>query len=148
MFLGGLWHGAAWTFVIWGLIHGTFLAMHAALRKAGLTPGSAALNRTITFALVAAAFVVFRSPDIGTALSVLEAMAGLRGVEGEAQLAALLPVSFVALVVALLVFVNVAPNTWEIRVQPRALPGAAWGVAGAVAIMTIAAPQAFLYFQF
>jgi alginate O-acetyltransferase complex protein AlgI len=148
MFLAGLWHGAAWTFVVWGLIHGVFLATHAALRKAGLTPGSAAVNRTITFALVAAAFVVFRSPDIGTAVGVLEAMAGLRGVEGEAQLAALLPGSFVALVVALLVFVNVAPNTWEIRVQPRALPGAAWGVAGALAVMTIAAPHAFLYFQF
>jgi hypothetical protein len=72
----------------------------------------------------------------------------LRGVEGEAQAAALLPASFVALVAALLVFVNVSPNTWEVRVRPRALPGAAWGVAGALAVMTIAAPHAFLYFQF
>ena len=35
MFLAGLWHGAAWTFVVWGLVHGAFLAGHAVLRRAG-----------------------------------------------------------------------------------------------------------------
>ena len=38
MFLGGLWHGAAWTFVAWGSLHGVFLAGHALLRQRGLTP--------------------------------------------------------------------------------------------------------------
>ena len=35
MFLGGLWHGAAWTFVIWGLLHGVFLVVHNLARGPG-----------------------------------------------------------------------------------------------------------------
>ena len=81
MFLGGLWHGAASTFVVWGIIQGTVLAGHAVLRNAGLTPRSVALNRALTFMVIAAAFVVFRSPDLGVAGSILLAMTGLHGVE-------------------------------------------------------------------
>ena len=54
MFLGGLWHGAAWTFVVWGLLHGVYLVVHNLLRSAGLTPRSTALNRAITFIAVVA----------------------------------------------------------------------------------------------
>src|SRR5437016_4775151 len=111
MFLAGLWHGAAWTFVVWGLVHGFFLASHAVLRKAGLTPRSVTLNRVVTFALVCGAFVVFRSPSLGTAGDVLSSMVGLGGLDSASQLGALFPVRFALFVVALLVFVNVAPNT-------------------------------------
>ena len=48
-------NGAAWTFVVWGLVHGALLAGHALLRKAGLTPPSVLLNRTVTFLVVVAA---------------------------------------------------------------------------------------------
>src|SRR5919197_3004595 len=50
--------------VVWGLVHGTFLGGHAVLRRAGLTPSSVVLNRIVTFALVCAAFVIFRSPNL------------------------------------------------------------------------------------
>src|SRR5207248_1300785 len=119
LFLAGLWHGAAWTFVVWGLVHGTFLGGHAVLKKRGLTPGSVTLNRTVTFALVCGAFVIFRSPSLGVAGDVLGAMAGLGGLDSSAQLSALLPGTFWILLVALLVFVNVAPNTWQIKLRPR-----------------------------
>jgi D-alanyl-lipoteichoic acid acyltransferase DltB (MBOAT superfamily) len=145
MFLAGLWHGAAWTFVVWGLVHGLFLGSHAVLRRAGWTPSSDALNRALTFLLVCAAFVVFRSPSLGVAGDVLSSMLGLHGV-GAAS--ALLPFKFVLLVAALLVFVNVAPNTWQIELRPRAWQGMAAGVAAAVAVMTIAQPHPFIYFQF
>ena len=49
---------------------------------------------------------------------------------------------------ALLVFVNVAPNTWQIRLRPRVWQGIAVGVAAAIAVMTISQPHPFLYFQF
>ena len=49
MLLGGLWHGAAWTFVVWGAIHGVMLAGHALLRGRGWTPPWAPVNRAITF---------------------------------------------------------------------------------------------------
>jgi hypothetical protein len=52
------------------------------------------------------------------------------------------------LLLALLVFVNVAPNTWQIRLKPRVWQGVAVGVAAAIAVMTITQPHEFLYFQF
>src|SRR5213080_3205211 len=94
MFLAGLWHGAAWTFVVWGLVHGLFLGSHAVLRRAGLTPASTALNRVVTFLLVCAAFVIFRSPSLGVAGDVLSSMLGLHGLDGPARLHALLPARF------------------------------------------------------
>jgi alginate O-acetyltransferase complex protein AlgI len=148
MFLAGLWHGAAWTFVVWGLVHGCYLAGHAVLRKAGLTPRSVTLNRIITFLLVCAAFVIFRSPSLHVAGNILSSMLGVNGLDSAAQLGALLPAKFVLLVAALLVFVNVAPNTWQIRIRPRLWQGTATGIAAAVAIMTIAQPHPFIYFQF
>ncbi|MEO8291234.1 MAG: MBOAT family protein [Gaiellaceae bacterium] len=148
MFLAGLWHGAAWTFVVWGFVHGAFLGGHALLRAAGLTPRSVALNRAITFILVAAAFVIFRSPDLGTAGSILSSMIGLGGLDSVAALRELLPLGFALGLVALLVFVNVAPNTWEVRVVPRIRYGLAVGIAAAIAVMTIASPHPFIYFQF
>jgi alginate O-acetyltransferase complex protein AlgI len=148
MFLAGLWHGAAWTFVVWGLVHGIFLGGHAVLRRAGLTPRSAVLNRLITFALVCAAFVIFRAPGVGAAGDVLSSMLGLHGLDPAGRLDALLPLRFAALIVVLLAFVNLAPNTWQIRIRPRAWHGLATGAAAAVAVMTIAQPHPFIYFQF
>ena len=148
MFLAGLWHGAAWTFVVWGLVHGALLGTHALLRRGGLTPGSVALNRALTFAAVVAAFVVFRASSLGAAGRMLAAMAGFRGVEQIGQLQQLLPLRFVALLLALVVFVQAAPNTWELRLRPRVSYGIATGIAAALAIMTIANPHPFIYFQF
>src|SRR5204862_7989244 len=90
MFLAGLWHGAAWTFVIWGLLHGFFLAGHAILRKAGLTPPWVWLNRTLTFLLVCALFVIFRSLSLNVAGDILAAMIGLNGIDSPDQLTSIL----------------------------------------------------------
>jgi alginate O-acetyltransferase complex protein AlgI len=148
MFLVGLWHGAAWTFVVWGLVHGLYLASHAALRRAGWTPRSVPVNRLLTFLAVCAAFVFFRSPNLTVAGDVLSSMLGLHGLDGPARLHALLPLKFALLIGALLAFVNVAPNTWQIRLRPRVWHGVAVGIAAAVAVMTISQPHPFIYFQF
>jgi alginate O-acetyltransferase complex protein AlgI len=148
MFLAGLWHGAAWTFVVWGLVHGFFLASHAVLRKAGLTPRNVTVNRIVTFAFVCAAFVIFRSPSLQVAGDVVSSMIGTHGLDPAARIDALLPVKFGLLVAALIVFVNVAPNTWQIRIRPRVWQGFAVGVAAALAVMTISQPHPFIYFQF
>jgi alginate O-acetyltransferase complex protein AlgI len=147
MCLVGLWHGAAWTFVVWGLVHGLYLGSHAVLRKAGLTPSSTALNRLITFLLVSAAFVIFRAPSLGVAGDVLSSMLGLHGLGTATQVHALVPFKFGLLMAALLVFVNVSPNTWQIRLRPRVWQGMAAGVTAAVAVMTISQPHPFIYFQ-
>ena len=148
MFLAGLWHGAAWTFVVWGLVHGTLLGVHGLLRNAGLTSPSVILNRTATFLLVVAAFVIFRSPDLHTAGLILSSRVGLGGAESAEQLRDLVSPEFVVTLVILLAFVHFAPNTWEFRVRPRLSYGVATGIACALAIMSIAAPHPFIYFQF
>jgi alginate O-acetyltransferase complex protein AlgI len=157
MAIAGLWHGAAWTFVVWGVMHGLVLASERAYRDhrrlGGHRPSvpsifGKAAQRAVTFGFVVAAFVVFRSPSLGAAGDVLSAMLGAHGVESRAQLEALLTVQFVALIAVLLAFVNTVPNTWEVKVAPRIRYGVVLGAAAAVAIMSIAVVQTFIYFQF
>jgi alginate O-acetyltransferase complex protein AlgI len=148
MFLAGLWHGAAWTFVVWGLVHGGLLGAHGLLRSAGLTPRSVLLNRALTFLFVVAAFVIFRAPNLHVAGTILSAMAGLAGLDQLGQLHQLLPARFLVTLAVLLVFVHAAPNTWQIRSRPRIAYGLVTGFAAALAIMTIASPHPFIYFQF
>ena len=148
MFLGGLWHGAAWTFVVWGLVHGVFLIVHNVLQRAGLTPPSVVVNRAITFACVAAAFVIFRAPNLHVAGDVLSAMAGRNGVESAAAIHTLVGARLALGIAALLVFVNVAPNTWQVELRPRRLYGLALGGALAAAVLTIGNPSPFIYFRF
>ena len=133
---------------IWGLLHGFFLAGHAVLRKAGLTPPWVWLNRLVTFLLVCALFVIFRSLSVRVAGDILGAMIGLNGLDSSAQISALLPGTFAIALVALIVFVNVAPNTWQIKLRPRVWQGMAAGIGAAIAIMTISQPHPFIYFQF
>jgi D-alanyl-lipoteichoic acid acyltransferase DltB (MBOAT superfamily) len=148
MFLAGLWHGAAWTFVVWGLVHGAMLGIHGVLRKAGLTPRSVIVNRTLTFLFVVAAFVIFRAPNLHVAGTMLSRMAGFGGLDHLADLQHLVPGRFVVTLIALLVFVQAAPNTWQIRARPRFAYGLLTGAAAAAAIMSIAQPHPFIYFQF
>jgi alginate O-acetyltransferase complex protein AlgI len=70
MLLGGLWHGAAWTFVLWGGFHGACLVVEHQFRGKVRVP--AWLGWFVTFHLVVLAWVLFRSPDlhaVGTFLS-------------------------------------------------------------------------------
>jgi len=80
MVLGGLWHGAAWTFVVWGGIHGGFLSLEHWRRQRraarGLPePPDNALRRTgqrlVTFHIVCLAWVFFRAESIETAFDLL-----------------------------------------------------------------------------
>ncbi|MGH3974322.1 MAG: MBOAT family O-acyltransferase [Pseudonocardiaceae bacterium] len=74
--LCGLWHGANWTFLIWGLYHGTALAIE---RRRGwgvatAEPGHLLARRALTLLIVVFGWVLFRSPDLGTALVFLQHM--------------------------------------------------------------------------
>jgi alginate O-acetyltransferase complex protein AlgI len=148
MFLGGLWHGAAWTFVIWGLLHGFFLIVHNLARDRGLTPPSVVVNRVITFVCVVAAFVIFRAPNMSVAGDVLSSMTGVNGIGSTTAIRSEVGFTFAALIAAALVWVNTVPNTWQIEIRPRPVYGLALGLAMAAAILQISAPSPFLYFQF
>jgi hypothetical protein len=90
MLLGGLWHGASWTFVFWGGLHGLYLMVnHAWLGLAEKNATAAGLRRTVSFRAVAfavtflavvVAWVFFRAPTFGAAVAMVRGMAGLNGI--------------------------------------------------------------------
>ena len=77
MLLGGLWHGAGWTFIIWGGLHGCYLVIHhfwqSLPEKTRRMP--AWFAQTLTFFAVAIAWVFFRAESVSGALSILSSMA-------------------------------------------------------------------------
>ncbi|MFT7616527.1 MAG: alginate O-acetyltransferase complex protein AlgI [Planctomycetota bacterium] len=79
MLLGGLWHGAQWTFVIWGAIHGGFLAIERLCRGRVLGRLPERAKVIWTFLLVVCAWVVFRAPSMDAALAIFKGMFGLHG---------------------------------------------------------------------
>lgn len=84
MLLGGLWHGAGWTFVIWGGLHGFYLTINHAWRflmmklNKPLQPN--AISGFITFFAVMVGWCFFRAPDIRTALDILAGLVGNNGI--------------------------------------------------------------------
>ena len=90
MLLGGLWHGANWTFIVWGVLHGTYLMInHAWIAVAARSPvlttfrssrSGAVLGLIVTFLAVVVAWVFFRAPSFAGAFNLLAGMAGLHGV--------------------------------------------------------------------
>ncbi|OYO26351.1 MBOAT family protein [Janthinobacterium sp. PC23-8] len=79
MLLGGLWHGANWTFVVWGMLHGAYLIVNHALRHVLGQRGNLALRlagAAATFLAVVLAWVFFRASSVAVAVDVLQAMAG------------------------------------------------------------------------
>ena len=83
MLLGGLWHGAAWNFIIWGALHGGWLAAERALFGAGYAGAGEGWRKTLgwalTFHVVCAAWVFFRAQDLATALSWFRGLADMTG---------------------------------------------------------------------
>lgn len=98
MLLGGLWHGAAWTYVAWGGLHGFYLVVNHAweyLRKK-IAPNARpagrfvrALSVLLTFAAVTVAWVLFRANSFASAMRIISGMAGLNGIDLPAKAASL-----------------------------------------------------------
>jgi hypothetical protein len=88
MLLGGLWHGAGWTFVFWGALHGFYLVVNHAWHKLRRMMGHNLKNSTflgrgvswlITFLAVVASWVFFRAESFGGAMNILASMTGFNG---------------------------------------------------------------------
>jgi alginate O-acetyltransferase complex protein AlgI len=82
MLLGGLWHGAAWTFVVWGGLHGLYLAVEritgrAAVDGRDMAPLERIVKTAITFNLVSLAWIFFRAESFDQAFGIIERIATL-----------------------------------------------------------------------
>ncbi|MGH7509167.1 MAG: MBOAT family O-acyltransferase [Gemmatimonadales bacterium] len=147
MSLGGLWHGAAWTFVAWGLYHGALLAGHSWLRGRGLVPRSRPLAVAVTFLSVVIGWVFFRARSVGEALAMLATMIGLRHPEGGFLHLIASPWAVVATGSALALCFW-ARNTWELRFPRTRLAAALLAALLIACVLRFAAPTPFIYFQF
>jgi D-alanyl-lipoteichoic acid acyltransferase DltB (MBOAT superfamily) len=155
MLLGGLWHGAAWTFVVWGGLHGFYLVVHRLWSRIGWRPlvrwrATAAwrwASRILLFHAVCAGWVFFRASSFATAFTVFSRLT----VPGAATLATgpVLVVLFLGLAGQYM------PPRWRngFEIKLGRWPALARGAVLAVAIATIeilgptgVAP--FIYFQF
>ena len=158
MLLGGLWHGAAWTFVIWGALHGIALAIHRA-RGAYEPRGTPPSPRwrdipsiLATFTFVTALWVIFRSATIGDAYSFFHSMAtgGLFGSNPGAWMADLLLVGgFGTLVLAMDLLDRKRSRLRPLAVWAPAIQGAMLGAALiGILVFSGTPPEPFIYFQF
>ena len=144
MLIGGLWHGASWTFVIWGAYHGALLSLH---RRFGRPWDRLdAITRQLgMFVLVLIGWVLFRATTFGMALSLLRRMFVPTGGVTVEQ-----PVLVVGVLLAAAWWAMIGPNVYEMHLEPtagrRLMLTAAFGVALAVIIGSPFSP--FLYFQF
>ena len=155
MVLGGLWHGAAWSFVVWGGIHGLALSLHKALmeltgRKVLVPVLGGVFGIAFTLIIVFAAWVPFRAETLSDAVSVWSGMTGLR--QGGAE-----QISWVAFFVpALLLLDSLTSQLKTLRKVPKhwitRLPSLYWAGLGVLCALAFAlyplksAP--FVYFQF
>jgi alginate O-acetyltransferase complex protein AlgI len=146
MVLGGLWHGAAWGFVLWGTLHGAGLVIERFLR--GRIDAPAWLRWAIVFNLVVFGWVLFRAETLELALTFFAQLAQ----PGPATLWA--PVT-VATVVGVIGFQLLPPAPLErLRLRVAELPSYAlgFGLAAVVAVVGATVPSQgvppFIYFQF
>ena len=171
MVIGGLWHGASWTFVVWGALHGIFLAINHLWRDwRGDRPTSIfgqAIAWATTLLCVIVAWVFFRAADLPTAIRLLQGLVGYNGFGtiGGAQLASW---EGLAVTAGLFALALAAPNSQQIVrdfkpglgaivppdrfkgivLRPTALWATAMAVLLLVAILNLWTPSEFLYYRF
>jgi len=166
MLLGGLWHGANWTFVVWGGLHGFYLVVNHLWRNLCKRFGYAAADHSpsriwnyvtvgLTFTSVVIAWVVFRAANIKAAHAMLSAMAGMGGFEFPSSV----NFPFFALASLGLLIVWVFPNSQTLvekssgryfaRSHKSTVLNAVWyGLLLSICLISMSKKSEFLYFQF
>jgi alginate O-acetyltransferase complex protein AlgI len=153
MLLGGLWHGASWNFVVWGGLHGAFLAFERMRGKAApYWQLPAPLRVAITFAIVLVTWVFFRAADLPSAGRYLASMAGAGAPDdGVRLLAGIIYQPYYAFTFAMAAVITwTCPQTWDwsrTLTVPKAVAAAAVFLLAA-AMLTTQAFNPFIYFIF
>ncbi len=146
MLLGGLWHGANWTFVVWGIYHGLLLVLYRQYSEKW-DNWPVLLRQSVMFCLVCLGWVFFRSAHMGEAIGVIEGLFAFRsGLALESQglfLFALLPAAYVG---------AFGPNVFDLFNNYRWRYWHAYGFAVlfgiSLAMIASGGNSPFLYFQF
>lgn len=150
MLLIGLWHGAGWTFVAWGALHGAFLLINHQWRRLGLALPKA-LAWLLTFLTVNFLWVLFRSPDFATAMQIISTMLDFNNIgsfsrsHGAWGTRGIFNMTVIAFILVLIM-----PNTQTIvgRFRPRKRYLALAVVLMFTTMYYLSQISDFLYFQF
>jgi D-alanyl-lipoteichoic acid acyltransferase DltB (MBOAT superfamily) len=144
MGLCGLWHGAGWTFVAWGLFHGSGLVI-CRIWQQNVVRLPTIVGWTMTMAFVVTSWVIFRASDFSVAGSMLQSMSGLHGFSGNLDDAGLL------IACALVsVLVPSAHSLKDRLLKPNLALAASAAILAIVCIFDVGggSPINFIYFQF
>ena len=170
MLLGGLWHGANWTFVVWGALHGFYLWVEKIIQDMRKIPATAAVamegagstsltqNKTfgnfilamVTFFFINVTWVFFRSPDFTSAWQLLRSMFS-NAPKAEVLLTTLSIIKVSVIMVLLVTFHWMMRNTRVLIVaekMPWWLLGIIWSVILLLLIWSQESSSSFIYFQF
>jgi D-alanyl-lipoteichoic acid acyltransferase DltB (MBOAT superfamily) len=172
MFVAGIWHGAGWVFVVYGVIHGVAIAINNGWRQFSPITLPPVIGWMLTMSVVVSGLVIFRAADVSTALTILAAMWAIPTTAPDISLGMVTTVySGVVPVIAILgAVVLLLPNSHEIlsaekivisdqipalTIKHRMLswrPTAGWAFATATLIVigfaNIGSKSSFLYYQF
>lgn len=160
MLLGGLWHGANWTFVVWGGLHGLYLWVEKFFRDAKEIKNKDIVKQHnqyvgflyafLTFMLINITWVFFRSDTFGKAWQLLESMFGT-STEGKALLTSLAIIKVAVVVPLILVFHWFMRNTKVLEVAYKLSwwsLSIVWSVVVLLLIWSQESGSSFIYFQF
>ena len=158
MFLGGLWHGAAWTFVVWGLLHGVFLVVERLITQLvgasrfQLPRLRAILGWLATLIAVVTAWVFFRAEDLSSAMTMVMAMYSAVSLSEESLAMLSYEDRVAVLVLGFMVVQQVVNRDRPLNELLRGLPWPLFGLAlgTMLLLITLSSGQtnAFIYFQF
>ncbi len=174
MLLGGLWHGANWTFVVWGALHGFYLWVEKIILDMSKTPVSinthddAVLENTnkashvkkktmanfllalFTFFLINVTWVFFRSPDFSSAWKLLSAM--FTHLPKAEVLLTTLSILKISIIISFMVFFHWTMRDTKVLIVTNKLPWWFFGIIWTVLVLLIVWSQesgsSFIYFQF
>jgi D-alanyl-lipoteichoic acid acyltransferase DltB (MBOAT superfamily) len=158
--LSGLWHGASWTFVLWGLYHGTLLVIERATQWLFRLGARAALQSSIgrvaaiaaTFHLTGVGWILFRSPNLTTATAMLTNLAGAGG-HDITEIMSLAQLVLAAIGIAVVLGIDLLAERGLAGVFPRMPLPLRWAVYYAAIFAVLLFPgsseiRTFIYFQF
>lgn len=150
MLLGGLWHGASWNFIFWGLLHGFYLGGEQLLKKLQLNKIPPIVLIIITFVITTLTWIPFRSPDYSTSLLAVKAL--LPGLEFVFPTWDIQQIR-AAFAILILLFYQYTRRNRSLDQMMEDCPAILQGALLAVVLLTIALfstgdSHAFIYFQF
>ena len=144
MLLGGLWHGAGWTFIFWGVLHGIYICINHLWRKTKYTLPQW-MNWLLTFNAVNIAWIFFRAASFSDALNILIAMFDVTNISGGA-IALKHITGFLGIIVLVLIGID------TLKFEKKFVPNYLWLIILVLMfiypVLKLGQVTQFLYFQF